>query len=183
MRRRRATPRGEGRAGRSSVPPCSGTGRAFDDSDLPIDDLPPDDLPVRDITDDLDEPHPAPNVRIQAVDQGSRDPAEPAPSPEADSAEPIDPPFSADHAPLRAALQDETAGETSSLDPHPRAGAEEALSQYTLPGLGSEDGFEAQLDLGKKKPARPRQPRSSSSKAMKAAQIELWPDDEGVSSG
>jgi hypothetical protein len=84
--------------------------------------------------------------------------------------------------PLRAALQDETAGETSSLDPHPRAGAEEALSQYTLPGLGSEDGFEAQLDLGKKKPARPRQPRSSSSKAMKAAQIELWPDDEGVTS-
>ena len=128
MRRRRATPRGEGRAGRSSVPPYSGTGRAFDDSDLPIDDLPPDDLPVRDITDELDEPHPAPNVTTQAVAQGSRNPAEPAPSPEADSAEPINPPFSADHAPLRAALQDETAGERTSLDPLLRAGAEEALS-------------------------------------------------------
>src|SRR5215213_6565960 len=182
MRRRRATPRSTGRAGRSSVPPYSGTGRAYEDSEFPIDDLPPEDLPVRDITDDLDEPHLAPNVAIQAVDQGSRDPAEPAHSSEADRAESIHPPFRADHALLGAALQHEPAGETSSLDPHPRAGAEEALSQYTLPGLGSEDGFEAQLDLGKKKPARPRQPRSSSSKTMKAAQIELWPDDEGVTS-
>jgi len=74
MRRRRATPRSTGRAGRSSVPPYSGTGRAFEDSEFPIDDLPPEDLPVRDITDDLDEPHLAPNVAIQAVDQGVKIP-------------------------------------------------------------------------------------------------------------
>src|SRR5215204_2876526 len=183
MRCRRATPRSTGRAGRSSVPPYSGMGRAFEDSEFPIDDLPPEDLPVRDITDDLDEPHLAPNVAIQAVDQGRQDPAEPAHRSEADSAEAIHPPFRADHALLGAALQHEPAGETSSLDPHPRAGAEEALSQYTLPGLGSEDALETPLAPGKKKPTRPRRPRSSSSKALKAAQIELWPDDEGVSSG
>ena len=56
MRRRRATPRSTGRTGWTSVPVYSGTGRAFDDYEFPIDDLPPDDLPVRDINDDLDEP-------------------------------------------------------------------------------------------------------------------------------
>jgi hypothetical protein len=176
MRRRRAMPRSTGRTGRTSVPAHSGLRQAFDDSDYPIDDLPPDDLPVRDLTADLDEPHSAHVDSISADDQGGRDPADPAYGLEARSAEPNDPRSNADHGPFKADLQHERAGERSTLDLHPKAGAEEAHTQYSLPGLGLENAVETQLDPGKTTSKRPRQPCGLSKRKLKPTQIELWPD-------
>jgi hypothetical protein len=63
----------------------------------------------------------------------------------------------------------------------PQAGtaAGSAPAQYQLPGLG----FGADRERSPGQPKRPRQHRTSSArKALRAMQIELWPDDHGPAS-
>ena len=78
MPRRRASPKVEGKSGRSKLAQAASAAGPYDgESDFPIDDLPPDDLPVRDITEDQDEQHPAHSMAIRAADQAGRDLADP----------------------------------------------------------------------------------------------------------
>src|SRR4051812_39977322 len=89
MPRRRASPKVEGKSGRSKLAQAASAAGNYDgESDFPIDDLPPDDLPVRDIAEDQDEQHPAHSMAIRAADLAGRDLADPVHNPSADSPEP-----------------------------------------------------------------------------------------------
>jgi hypothetical protein len=178
MPRRRASPKVEGKSRRSKLAQAASAAGPYDgESDFPIDDLPPDDLPVRDITEDQDEQHPAHSMAIRVADQTGRDLADPFHSPNADSPEP-ETTLSGNGQPTSsAALRPEPAVETSAPDPQPKAEASKLQAQYLLPGFGSGNSVEAQLDPGRKKTMRPRRPPGSTTKrALSFAQIELWPD-------
>ena len=90
MPRRRASPKVEGKSGRSKLAQAASAAGSYDgESDFPIDDLPPDDLPVRDIAEDQDEQHPAHRMAIRAADLAGPDLADPVHDPSANSPEPV----------------------------------------------------------------------------------------------
>ena len=175
MPRRRASPKVEGKRGRSKVAQAAPAAGSYDgESDFPIDDLPPDDLPVRDIA---EEQHPAHSMGIRAADQAGRDLADPVHSPNADSPEPVATLSGSGQPNSSAALRPEPAVETSAPDPQPKAEASKLQAQYLLPGFGSGNSVEPGLDAGRKHAVRARRPPGSLAKTtLKAAQIELWPD-------
>ena len=177
MRRRRATPRSEGRISRKRVPGSALTVGDRNEDDFPIDDVPPDDLPVRDIGEDLEEQQPGHTAAITAADLAGRDLADPVQASSADTPEPgsilsgLSPSIS------NAALHPGPAAETSSPDPRLKSETQEPQDQYLLPGLGPADIVEPDPGPSRKQALRSHRPRSSSTeKALKVAQIELWPD-------
>ena len=177
MRRRRATPKSEGRSGGKRAPDSAWTVGDRNEDHYPIDDVPPDDLPVRDISEDLEEQHPGHTAAITAADLAGRDLADPVQAPSVDTPElgsilsGINPSI------LDAALHHEPAVETSSPEPQLKTEAPEPQAQYLLPGLGPADTVEPDLGPSRKQALRSHRPRSLSTKnALKAAQIELWPD-------
>ena len=175
MPRRRASPKVEGKRGRSKVAQAAPAAGSYDgESDFPIDDLPPDDLPVRDIA---EEQHPAHSMGIRAADLAGRDLADPVHDPSADSPEPGTTLSGNGQPTSSAALRPEPAVETSAPDPQPKAEASKLQAQYLLPGFGSGNSVEPGVDPGGKQAMRPRRPRGSTTKrALSFAQIELWPD-------
>ena len=168
MRRRRATPRSEGRSGRKRVPDSAWTVGDRNEDHFPIDDVPPDDLPVRDISEDSEEQHPGHTAAITAADLAGRDLADPVQAPSVDTSKPGSILSGINPSILNAALHPEPAVETSSP---------ESQAQYLLPGLGPADTVEPDFGPSRKQALRSHRPRSLSTKnALKAAQIELWPD-------
>ena len=178
MRRRRAAPRSQGRrSGRKGSPDSAWTHGDRNDNYFPIDDIPPDDLPVRDIGEDLEEQHPGHTAAITAADLASRDLAGPVQAASADTSEPGSILSGLNPSILNAALHPGPAAETSSPDPRLKSEAQEPQDQYLLPGLGPADTVEPDLGLRGKQAMRAYRPRSSpTNNALKAAQIELWPD-------
>ena len=147
MPRRRASPKVEGKRGRSKVAQAaSAAGSCDGESDFPIDDLPPDDFPVRDIAEDQHEQHPAHSMAIRAADQAGRDLADPVHDLSADSPEPGTTLSGSGQPTSSAALRPESAAETSAPDPQLKAEASTLQAQYLLPGFGSGNSVEAQLD-------------------------------------
>jgi hypothetical protein len=178
MPRRRASPKVEGKSGRSKLAQAASAAGPYDgESNFPIDDLPPDDLPVRDIAEDQEEWRPAHSMAIRAADLAGRDLADPVHVPNTDSPEPRTTLSGSGQPTSSAALRPEPAVETSAPDPQPEADPSTLQAQYLLPGFGSGNSVEAQLDPGGKQAMRPRRPRGSTTKrALSFAQIELWPD-------
>ena len=177
MRRRRATPRSEGRSGRKRVPDSAWTVGDRNEDHFPIDDVPPDDLPVRDISEDSEEQHPGHTAAITAADLAGRDLADPVQAPSVDTSKPGSILSGINPSILNAALHPEPAVETSSPEPQLKTEAPEPQAQYLLPGLGPADTVEPDLGPSGDQAVRAHRPRSSSTrKALKAAQIELWPD-------
>jgi hypothetical protein len=178
MRRRRVPPKVEGQSGRRKLAQAASAARSYDgENDFPLDDLPPDDLPVRDIIEDQEGQHPPHNVAITAADLSNRDFVDHSPGPSADNPGPVNLQSGGGHPTLSAALQHEPVFGTPSPDPRPKAEASKLQAQHPLPGLGSDNSVEPGLGPGGKQVVRPRRPRGSSAKrALKAAQIDLWPD-------
>jgi hypothetical protein len=177
MRCRRATLRSQGRSGRKGGPDSAWTDGDRNENCFPIDDIPPDDLPVRDISEDSEEQHPGHTAAITAADLADRDLAGPVQAPSADTPEPGSILSGLNPSILNAALHPEPAAETSSPDPRLKSEAQEPQDQYLLPGLGPADTVEPDLGLRGKQAMRAYRPRSSpTNNALKAAQIELWPD-------
>ena len=176
MPRRRASPKVEGKSGRSKLAQAASAAGPYDgESNFPIDDLPPDDLPVRDIAEDQEEWRPAHSMAIRAADLAGRDLADPVHVPNTDSPEPRTTLSGSGQPTSSAALRPEPAVETSAPDPQPEADPSTLQAQYLLPGFGSGNSVEAQLDPGGKQAMRPRRPRGSTTKrALSFAQIELW---------
>jgi hypothetical protein len=136
---------------------------------------------VRDINEDQEYLHPAQIVANTAADQVSRGLADPALDPSADTTEPARLLSSCGHPTLSAALQHEPVVEAFSPDTQPAAAAGVLQAQYSFPCLMLDAPTEPGLGPGAMQAVRPRQPRSSSTKrALKAAQIKLWPDEEGL---
>ena len=180
MRRRRVPPKVEGQSGRRKVAQAASAAETYDgENDFPLDDLPPDDLPVRDIIEDQEEQHPG---HITAANQARRDLADPVHSPNADSPEPVNLRSGGDHLTLSAALLHEPIVEASSPNPQPKPDAAQPQTQYLFPELLSDDLLEARpRRRGRNHAVHSRRPRgSSSTSALKAAQIELWPDDNNA---
>jgi hypothetical protein len=183
MPRRRASPKVEGKIGSSKFAQAASAAGNYDGgNDFPVDDLPPDDLPVRDIAEDQDEQHPAHSMAIRAADQAGRDLADPVHAPNADSPEPVNLRSGGGHPTLSAALLHEPVVETSARDPQPKADAAEPQTHYLFPELVSDDPLKARLRRrGRKHGIPSRRPRgSSSTSALNAAQIELWPDENNA---
>src|SRR4051812_43035365 len=156
MPRRRASPKVEGKSGRRKLAQAASAAGNYDgECDFTIDELPPDDLPVRDIAEDQDEQHPAYSMAIRAADQAGRDLADPVHDPSADSPEPGTTLSGSGQPTSSAALRPEPAVETSAPDPQPEADPSTLQAQYLLPGFGSGNSVEAQLDPGRKKAMRP----------------------------
>src|SRR4051812_1714935 len=86
------------------------------------------------------------------------------------------------HPTLSAALLHEPVVETSAPDPQPKADAAEPQTHYLFPELVSDDPLKARLRRrGRKHGIPSRRPRgSSSTSALNAAQIELWPDENNA---
>jgi hypothetical protein len=179
MRSHRAPPRVKGKSSRKRVLDAAPMVGADDGDDFPIDDLPPDDLPVREITEDQEQRHPAHNVAITAADQAGRGLADPTFGPSAGNLEPGSILSGSNHPPPRTAQHHEPVAEASAPGPQPKADAAELPTQYLFLDLVSDDPVKARLGLGGKQAVGLRPPRGSPRKrARKAAQIELWPDDE-----
>jgi hypothetical protein len=178
MPRPRASPKVEGTSGRSKLAQAASAAVNYDgESDFPIDDLPPDDLPVRDVTEDLRNPDRAHDVASTAVDPDSSDSADPVHDPSANSPEPGTTLSGSGQPTSSAPLRPEPAVETTAPDPQPKAETSMKQAQYLLPGFGSGNSVEAQLDPSGKKALRPRRPPGSTTKrALSLAQSELWPD-------
>ena len=165
MPRRRASPKVEGKSGRSKLAQAASAAGPYDgESNFPIDDLPPDDLPVRDIAEDQEEWRPAHSMAIRAADLAGRDLADPVHVPNTDSPEPRTTLSGSGQPTSSAALRPEPAVETSAPDPQPEADPSTLQAQYLLPGFGSGNSVEAQLDPGGKQAMRPRRPRGSTTK-------------------
>ena len=181
MPRRRASPKVEGKSGRSKLAQAASAAGPYDgESNFPIDDLPPDDLPVRDIAEDQEEWRPAHSMAIRAADLAGRDLADPVHVPNTDSPEPRTTLSGSGQPTSSAALRPEPAVETSAPDPQPEADPSTLQAQYLLPGFGSGNSVEAQLDPGGKQAMRPRRPRGSTTKrALSFAQRPEIPRPEG----
>jgi hypothetical protein len=144
--------------------------------DFPYDDFAPDDLPVRDVSEDQDEPQPAPRVRtkgpgrpVDALHKAIR-------GREGEGVAPVPTHIGepASNSAFGQELSSQVGARTSQVDAdHPKQPA-----QGYLPGLeldkaaGFEPGSRGRQALrsrGRRAPARDR--------VSKAAQMELWPDD------
>ena len=131
------------------------------------------------ITEDQKQRHPAHNVAITAADQAGRGLADPTFGPSAGNLEPGSILSGSNHPPPRTAQHHEPVAEASAPGPQPKADAAELPTQYLFLHLVSDDPVKARLGLGGKQAVGLRPPRGSPRKrARKAAQIELWPDDE-----
>ncbi len=154
------------------------SGPGEDHGGYPIDEIPPDDLPVRDIAED-DERHPAERAANPApgrygrrVPRSGRQPKHPDRLEATSKQATAIPALPADTMPN---------GGSGQVTSEPQAGtdAANAPAQYQLPGLG----FGADREQSAGQPKRPRQHRTSSStKALRAMQIELWSDDHDPAS-
>jgi len=143
-----------------------------DEDSFPIDDLPPDDLPVRDVTEDQLERPQTHSVIIKVAGKLARELPVAAPAPRPDNLDP----------PRDAVLHNEPVTETSAPDPKLRAEVAEPQTQYLLPDLVSADPVEARHRGGGRKhePRSHRRGGAASKSALKAAQFELWLDDNHV---
>ncbi len=180
MPRRRTAPK---RAGRSTGP------RALDRiwqvgadgaDDFPLDDLPPDDLPVRDVAEEQDEQEPAHQDGITAAaerfSRGAIDPTACVQGLTTNADEPIgDAPESENQAPNTAQpCELEPEAPQPACQPHV---AELQEAQAILPGLDLEHPADGQSDLSKPTLTPSRRPRTVSARqALRAAQLDLWPD-------
>ena len=183
MRRRRAPPKVEGLSGRGKFAHAASAAETYDgENDFPLDDLPPDDLPVRDITEDQTEQHPRHIAAIIAANQARCDPADPVHEQNAASPERVNLRSGGDHLTFSAALLHEPVVETSLPNPQPKPDAAQPQTQYLFPELLSDDLFEARPHRrGRTHAVHSRRPRGSPrTSALKAAQIEFWPDNHNA---
>ena len=162
-RRRRAAPGLAGRSRGQTAPMSEG----WDESDFPIDGPAPDDLPVRDVADE--ELHPTQGLDTGFAQTFVRNPAGAAFDRVEDGAEPESAPSPCSSAALHPEAAENDAPEL--LAPPERA---EPPAQPFFPAFEPDDAAAERA----RQMTRPRRLRDSTrKKALKAAQIELWPDD------
>lgn len=176
MARGRTTSKGQGTSGRVRSPESSFSVWEPAGDDYPLDGIAPDDLPVRDISEGED-------AWLSSDEAGTEDLGEPRQRPpgarvgEADGFE-VAGALSQFAAPPPAADEREPTSDVSSPVRHVAKVVAEPTAQSVLPGLES-DARRGQDPA----PKRSRRPRSASCKhALRAAQIELWPQTDIASS-
>lgn len=178
MRRRRAARRSEGRGSRTTVPDPTSWVVQEDGVAFPIDDLPPEDVPVRDVAEEQEEyERPAHDGEITLPEGPSRTTVYAASDPGTDAPEPAGSVLEGCDPALNSVQRLGPATETSSLTDQPHGDAPLLQAQTVLPGLGLGDPAEMQLNPNRGMFSRSRRTRSSSAKvALRAAQLDLWPD-------
>ncbi len=156
-------------------PERSLSAQEFEGDDYPLDGIMPDDLPVRDIRGDEDDWHLPDEAGAEAQSEASQAPAD-ARAVAADSFESVgiaseiapSPPAPGHHVPAYEAHVPAQQVETESAG---------LSAQYLLPGL-EPDALSGEHEAPKRL-TRSRRPRASSDKrALRTAQIELWPQTE-----
>ena len=173
MRSRRTTSRGQARSSRATG--VSGSPSPWDEgNDYPVDSIAPDDLPERDIREDQEEwPSPdgvesdsfgeqcdaltdAPGMHGGGLEFGGTPSQDPSPH----------------------TVHEDTLTPKAPLPEQPvEVGSAEPSAQYLLPGL--EPDVTSDEDHPPHRIKRARRPRAPSDKvALRAAQIELWPQTD-----
>ena len=167
--RRRAAPGLAGRSRGQTAP----TSEGWDESDFPIDGPAPDDLPVRDVAEE-GEPYPTQDLEADFARTLAHDPVGAEAAVVEGSAEPEGAPSESAPSPRpNAASHHESAGNVA---PGPQAPLKRAEppTQPLLPTFELDDAAEG---CARQVTHAPRPRDSTRMKTLKAAQIELWPND------
>jgi hypothetical protein len=171
MKRRRAASSGQTRIGRALASAFSSRDEGADEG---AHDAAPNDLPVRDVRDDEDEPRSTYKVAGESRAEPERQQADGPPLPahgNTGTSEPVG-------APSLSSTQDERVGaDLQPPGPLTEAEAGEPHPQHQLPGLEAAATANPH-DASKRTGRSSLRQRRSRKLALKAAQLELWPDTD-----
>ena len=180
MGRRRTTAKMQQNKRHGQTAPAS---EGWDDSDFPVDDPAPDDLPVRDIADE-DERNPASGEEVGSAETFARDSVSAASGLERDGGESRSATFGHKYVPApNGGMHRDPAVGVSASEPLALPETAEPPIQSLFPNFELGDVAAAHVQHDGKQATRPRRPRDLSlKKTLRAAQIEMWPDDENSAS-